>query len=43
MGFLPGVLRSLDIMSATAHLLGGFSEGMARVIKLVVGRVGVMG
>ena len=42
MGFLLGVLRSLDIMSATAHL-SSFSEGMARVIKLVVGRVGVMG
>ena len=42
MDLLPGVLRSLDTAPATAYL-GGFSGSMFRAIKLIAGRVRVMG
>ena len=42
MGFLPGVLWSLDIIPATAYLLGGFTRGMFHALGLIVRRVRVM-
>ena len=41
MGLLPGVLRPLDTIPATAYL-GDFSGSMFRTIRLIAGRVRVM-
>ena len=42
MGLLPGVLWSLDIVPATAYLLGALTGGMLHAIRLIVRRMRVM-